>query len=76
MPLLVEGLICLNFLKLNKNRCEVNKTAWDDFIIHYKLENLLEIDPYSIMKRDGGRRLYMSSLEALCVALLRAASQV
>jgi hypothetical protein len=74
---LVEGPICLNFLNLHKNRCEVNKTAWEDFKINYKLEDLLEIDPRTFMMRAGGRKHYYVKLGSTsgasrCMASMKA----
>jgi len=66
---LIEGLICLDFLKLNKNRCEVNVQAWKNFICDYELGDLLEIDPLSYMRRKGGAGTIMSSWEPLATAL-------
>jgi hypothetical protein len=79
---LVEGLICLDFLKLNKNRCEVNVQAWNNFRTNYKLENLLEIELVSYMRRSGGKRHYYVKLGTTkrnamqCIALKKADSIV
>jgi hypothetical protein len=53
---LVEGLICLNFMTLTKNECKFNKGAWVDFGAHYRLGNLLEITPSTLLRSEGRQR--------------------
>ena len=72
---LVEGLICLDFLRLTKNKCRFNMQAWDDFKTQYKLGNLLEVTCCNLMVKEGGKGTIMSSWETRCVAMLRNASQ-
>jgi hypothetical protein len=41
---MVRGLICLKFIKVNKNKCHINKGPWDAFKNEYQLGNLLELE--------------------------------